>query len=64
MDLPLAELGEAGKLLAAIGFGWTLCVKILVNPMEKRLAASEAEMTAINSTLRHRWLKGGSDSSE
>lgn len=58
MELPLSELGEAGKLLAAIGFGWTLCIKILVNPMEKRLSASEEAQREISKTLIERWLNG------
>lgn len=54
----------AGAAITGFGLGWTWAVKILVKPLEKRLDSVEADMKAINSTLRNRWLNGSDTHSE
>ena len=56
----LGDWGPAGLWITGFGVGWTFAVKILVQPLTKRLDAAEAEMKLINNTLRERWLNGPS----
>ena len=56
----LGDWGSAGLWITGFGVGWTFAIKILVQPLTKRLDAAEAEMKLIDRTLRERWLNGPS----
>ena len=54
----LGDWGAAGLWIAGFGAGWLASVKILVQPLTKRLDTADAELRQINGTLRERWLNG------
>ena len=56
----LGDWGAAGLWITGFGAGWTFAIKILVQPLTKRLDSAEADMKRIDSTLRERWLNGQS----
>lgn len=51
----VAWVTAAGSLF---GSGWLAAVRIVAEPLKKRLDIAEAEQRAISATLIERWLNG------
>lgn len=59
-DIPtelVAWVTAAGGLF---GSGWLAAVRIVADPLKKRLDIAEAEQRVISATLIERWLNGSS----
>lgn len=53
------NFGAAGLLIAGIGMGWTLCVKILVTPEKERLAKAEEKLERMSQRIEEAfWSRG------